>query len=251
MHAYPVPAVEPRRRIRLRGSEAELLADLRSADFQGPLMQQFTDDLWLYGWDVLRGLVRKGTISQVRTGMPHRAFTAADRQTLHDSAELRDGLVMEALAWAIPKFVRLLKRGKWSPEKGASLSSYFTGTCASGFWLAYGRWHDDRVRTLRALEGLTALPEREVPDVTLPSQQRNAIRAILKTASPEQQAICWGVLQDKTQAQIGAELGLSARAVEGRMYQLRTKAWRLVKRGKVDAALVPGSRASLSAIEGE
>lgn len=235
-----------RRSIRVRDDEAALVSDLRHAGFEGPLMEGFREDLWLYGWDVLRGLVRKGTIIQVPTGIPHGALTADDRQALHDSAELRDGLVLDALAWAVPKFVKLLQQGRWSPQLGASLATYFTGTCANGFWLAYGRWHRERMRSLEAIAGLTrSLPDERGSDVMLPVQQREAIDAILETASPEQLAICSGVLQDKTHAEIGDEIGLSARAVEGRMYQLRTKAWRLVKIGKIDAALVPGTRAAL------
>ena len=229
---------------RMSGGEVEFIAELTAANFEGALMAGFIDDLWLYGWDVLRGLVRKGTVAHVATGLPHPTLSADDRQTLHDSAEQRDVLVVEALTWAVPKFVQLVKEGHWSPEKGASLASYFTGTCATGFWLAYARWRRERSLTILVMERLNALPECYASDAARDVSNRNAIQIIMRTASPEQRAICLGILQDKTHSEIGYELGLSARAVEGRMYQLRTRAWELVGRGKVDPSLVPGSRAA-------
>jgi hypothetical protein len=230
---------------------AELLAELRSANFCGPLMEVVTDELWLHGWDVLRGLVRKGTVVRVPTGVPHQALTPQDRQTLHDSSEQRELLVLDALEWAVPKFVSYLREGRWSPEKGASIKTYFIGTCVSGFWRAYRPWHDERIRRLRAHTRLESMPlapeETEFAEV---AAQRGALRRIVREASPEQRLICFGILDDKTQSEIGDGLGLTARGVEGRLYQLRSKAWGLVKRGEVDPSLVPGSRAAARASRG-
>lgn len=124
---------QPRRMIRMNGTGAEFLADLRAANFDGPMMEGFVDDLWLYGWDVLRGLVRTGAVAQVPIGIPHRPLTAGDRQTLHDSAEQREVLVLEALEWAIPKFVRLLKEDRWSPNKGRRSQRTLPGPVQPGF----------------------------------------------------------------------------------------------------------------------
>lgn len=100
------------------------------------------------------------------------------------------------------------------------------------------------------LAGLQSLGQQGELDITAGTQLRDALRLIMKRATPEQRAICLGILEDKTHSEIGDELGLSARAVEGRMYQLRAKAWDLVRRKKIDPAVVPGSRASKRAAVG-
>lgn len=138
------------------------------------------------------------------------------------------------------------EEGALAPDKGASLSTYFIGACARGFWTAYRDWHQARTRHLRLIAALPTvnIEDAGTHDLDLRQDHQTVLRTILKKATPEQKAICAGLLQDKTQAEIGDDLGLTARGVEGRMYQLRRTSWDLVRRGRIDPALVPGSRAA-------
>lgn len=235
----------PRRVIRGADDPTSLLQELQAANYQGPRLQMLTDDLWVYGWDVMRGMVRTGTIARVQTGLPHRTMTVEDRQTLHDSAEQRETLIVEALMKAVPTFPRLLASGFYDPDKSA-LASYFTGWVTRHFWSAYKQWSIKRHRELTTLAALRAQgPELEpYQDLALTHDQRQALLVILKKATVEQKAIMLGLATDQTHAAIGAKMGLTSKAVEYRVARLRDTAWGLVERGRINPALVPGSRAA-------
>lgn len=235
----------PRRVIRGADDPTSLLQELRAANYQGPRYLMLTDDLWLYGWDVMRGMVRTGTIDRVQTGLPHWAMTVEDRQTLHDSAEEREALILDALMRAVPTFPKLLASGFYDPDKSA-LTSYFTGWVTRHFWSAYKRWSLKRQRELATLAALRAHgPELEpYQDLALTHDQRQALLLILKKATVEQKAVMLGLANDETHAVIGAKMGLTSKGVEYRVARLRDTAWSLVERGRIDPALVPGSRAA-------
>jgi DNA-directed RNA polymerase specialized sigma24 family protein len=191
-------------------------------------------------------LVRTGKIVRVRTGRPNPQLWPEDRRTLHDSWE-REVLVLDALILAVPEFIGYLEVGRWSSTKGASLATYFTGTCARNFWIVYERWRTARLRLVKTLGELADTPPvDDLEEMPLRLSQRDALQRVLGEATPEVRAICAGILDGKTYGEIGDQLGLTARGVEGRMYQLRRKAWRLVKLGHIDPGLIPGSRVALA-----
>jgi predicted DNA-binding protein (UPF0251 family) len=67
-----------------------------------------------------------------------------------------------------------------------------------------------------------------------------------KRKSPELEAILRCLLSGMTAAEAASKLGYSERAVEGRLYQFRKTAWGLVRGGRIDPSLVPGSRARIA-----
>ncbi|MDX3265568.1 hypothetical protein PV336_41465 [Streptomyces sp. MI02-2A] len=65
---------------------------------------------------------------------------------------------------------------------------------------------------------------------------RWTVQRILQDATWEARAICSLIYQQKmTQKEIGDELGMTSRAVEGHMRRLRTHAQMLTARGEIDA----------------
>lgn len=60
------------------------------------------------------------------------------------SEEEAEQLTEEVLADAILGFQELLRQGRWSPEGGASLATYFVGQCITCFPNLYRRWLRDR-----------------------------------------------------------------------------------------------------------
>jgi hypothetical protein len=198
--------------------------------------------------------IRTGSIVGIQTGVPHRSIPADERQLLHDSAQEREELALACIARAAPKLVASLKAGKWDPSKGRSLRSFFIGACAQAFWQEYALWSDQRRRQLRVIVNLArsrpaSICDEFADDLEEQRSRQEAVKLLLAKArkkSPELEAICLGLLSGLTAVEVAGKLGYSDRAVEGRLYQFRKVAWDLVRGGRIDPALVPGSRARIA-----
>lgn len=236
--------LSPRREI-----DAETLHRVSRADFKGPIFDTFISELYRYAWPVMLKAIRTGSISDIKTQVPHRPITADDLQLLHDSAPEREDLAMAAIERAIPQFVVTLKAGKWDPSRGRSLRSYFITACTYAFWREYARWSDARRQNLIAITRLAGSNQQISEDFELHHEYCEVIDLLLNRAgkkSPELEAILRCFLSGLTASEIADNLRYSARAIEGRLYQFRKTAWRLVREGRIDPALVPGSRARLA-----
>jgi DNA-directed RNA polymerase specialized sigma24 family protein len=238
----------------LSQDEADLaaVAGVRQAGFRGPIFESFIDDLYLYAWKVMLSAIRTGSIVSIKTGLPSRSIPADERQVLHDSSQEREDLAHDSIARAMPKFIASLKSGRWDPSKGRSLRSFLVGACAYAFWQEYDLWKAQRRRRLAALERLANIEGEQCghpDDLEERHDCRQAVRLLLERArnkSPELEAILRCLLAGMTAAEAAGELGYSERALEGRMYQFRKTAWGLVRSGRIDPSLVPGSRARLA-----
>jgi len=133
-----------------------------------------------------------------------------------------------------------LPTGRWDPNKGATMRTYFARTCMYAFRDAYKNWAFryrrnlfaavdplmaanlyDSSASLRGFEDTTAFQE--------------AIQRILENAGPEVRAICGYIWETKTsQKEIGDELGMTVRTVEGHMRRLRGRAKLLAARGEIE-----------------
>jgi hypothetical protein len=228
--------------------------DLRVTGFSGPRYEAFIADLYRYAWPVLLSMIRTGKITSIETAIPHGTISADDLQVLHDSAGEREELALASIARAEPRFKASLKAGHWDPGKGRGLKSYFIGACAQAFWPEYKLWSARRRRLRLALASLDrsrpAPIYDELADDPAERQGRHeAVKLLLQKASkksPELEAICLGLRNGMTCVEIADQLGYSVRAIEGRLYQLRKTAWGLVRAGRIDPALVPGSRARIA-----
>lgn len=215
----------------LQHEDAALFEELERADFDGPLWGAFKDDLVVYGWDALHGLVYRGAIAEVQTGTPHPTLPPSHLALFRGSRDLRDELIVDGLLWAIPKFREHLREGRWSPTGGASLKSYFIGTAAAGFWVFYKRWVDEeeraRKRDQRLLDELLVRPLSVNPSDV--ADFRALIGEILKACKPRERSVVLGILQGRSYAEIATALNTSTRAVEALMYRLRGRLRPLVK----------------------
>jgi hypothetical protein len=203
---------------------------------------------------MLLGLIRTGKIISIDTGIPHGTIAADDRQVLHDSAEDREELALASIGRAEPKFKASLRAGHWDPLKGRSLTSYFVGACAQAFWPEYRLWSARRRRQRLAIlnldrAGFTLPPDEFADDPEARHSRQEAVKLLLEKAakkSPELETICQGLRSGLTRVEIADQLGYSDRAIEGRLYQFRKTAWALVREGRIDPAVVPGSRARIA-----
>lgn len=216
-------------------TDAELVAELRMRGFAGPLCEAFERQLWLYGWRVLRGMVRDRSILRVNTALPQMHISLDDSRALHDSAEHRNDLVVDTLALAVPFMIEQLRKGKWQPSKSRStdpkLGTYFITACAMKFRDAYRAWHSTRLKQIKDVlhepgyqEAITKV---RAPGADVVVVDRFRLRLIVKVATLEERVIIAGLLADKTHAEIAAELGagVGVRSVEARLYRLRQSVW--------------------------
>ena len=160
---------------------------------------------------------------------------------------------MASIGRAERKFKASLKRHFWDPAKGRSLRSYFIGACAQAFWEEYAAWSDRRRRQLRAIANLAACRnvahDEFADDPEMRQSRQDAVALLLakaKRRSPELEAICLGLLSGLTAVELAEKLGYSDRAIELRLYHFRLAAWDLVRSGRIDPAVVPGSRARIA-----
>jgi hypothetical protein len=234
-------------------ADLALIEELRLARFSGPRYDAFIDGLYRYAWPVMLAAIRTGSIVSIGTAVPHRTIPADELQLLHDSAEEREELALASIGRAERKFKVSLKRHFWDPAKGRSLRSYFIGACAQAFWEEYAAWSDRRHRQLRAIANLAArrdlAHDEFADDPEMRQSQQDAVELLLAKAkrwSPELEAICVGLRSGLTAAELAEKLGYSDRAIESRLYHFRWAAWDLVRSGRIDPAVVPGSRARIA-----
>jgi DNA-directed RNA polymerase specialized sigma24 family protein len=225
---------------------------VRLVGFRGPIFEWFFADLYRYAWPVMLHAIRTGTIVSIETGIPHGTISMEERQLLHDSSPEREDLALASIARALPKFIRSLRLGMWDPSKGRSLRSFFICACARAFWREYALWSAQRRRHLRAIASLAegkSTDDELVESFDEHHERRQAVELLLARAarrSPELEAILQCLLSGMTAAETASRLGYTERAVEGRLYQFRKTAWGLVRSGRIDPSLVPGSRARLA-----
>jgi DNA-directed RNA polymerase specialized sigma24 family protein len=234
--------------------EADLAAveHMLLVGFHGPVFERFAADLYGYAWPVMLHAIHAGTIVSIETGIPHVGISAEELRLLHDSPSEREDLALASIARALPRFVWSLRRGLWDPSKGRSLKSFFICACARAFWHEYELWSAERRRHLRAIAILAYSKSTDgdlVAGFDEDHERQQAVELLLAKAekkSPELGAILRCLLCGMTAAEAASKLGYSERAVEGRLYQFRKTAWGLVRSGRIDPSLVPGSRARLA-----
>jgi hypothetical protein len=196
--------------------------------------------------------IRTGSIVSIQTGLPKRGIPTDERQLLHDSSAEREDLALASIGHAIPKFTEALRTGRWDPAKGSSLRTFFIGACAYAFWHEYDLWSAQRRRQLRAVLSLAQDPSTDgllhdrLEDHHEYQQAAELLLAKARKKSLHLEVILRCLLGGMTAAEVAGHLGYSERAVEGRMYQFRKTAWGLVRSGRIDPSLVPGSRAQLA-----
>ena len=236
------PDASGRRRIRGLESPEEFLAQLASEEWQGPQTQTFTDDLWLYGWDVLRGLVRDGRIRTVPAGLPPVELSPEAWATLAESDEERGAVVLDTLALAVPKTIRNLQQGKYAPER-SSLYTYFIGQCAIQFrdvsksWQSKHHRHNYELSSFDWGEVFGGLPP---DDIDRRLDMRRLVARILSGVSARQRVVLVHYFTGHSHGEIAELMGITPRAVEGHLYRAKQAAHNCVSPSQARAVLNGG-----------
>jgi DNA-directed RNA polymerase specialized sigma24 family protein len=231
-------------------AEQDLLERLRTAGFEGAATQHLEAELWRYGWRCLLKWMKDGSIA-ARCKAKGVRLKCLDQEVteLQRNAQLREDLAAAAVGEAIMYFMEYsLKLGYWKPCKGASMRTYFVHDCLYKFRDAFNAWARPRRRQLEALAGtvldlgLTQLGFEERVEL------RDAVRRILQRSPAEAAAIAAMLYHEPcTQKEIGAQLSLSVRSVEGYLRRMRSLGREMQRRGDIE---VPPRICSITTTKG-
>ncbi|MFF3275895.1 RNA polymerase sigma factor [Streptomyces chrestomyceticus] len=221
-------------RARRLQADAALVAYLRRQDFTGPQYQTVIHGLMEYSWRALSRWSSQGTIFErsARMGRPvprHKVVASwheRDRsQVVTDSVIKGTGIFRE----------HGLIQGKWTPEGGANLTTYFVGASILAFRSVYIRWYNDHRKGQAELNRPTDAADdalqaqRDIPDQRATDPAQAAVTyndlAHLRRLLPDPQlreALSWMAL-GYTQAEAAHRVGLTPKALERRLTRARTK----------------------------
>lgn len=135
----------------------------------------------------------------------------------------RDELAQEMVADALPVFTTaVFVDRRWSPERGASLKTYFVNACALQFPTLYRRWWRHR-RSVRPM-GLLLDPDRlgGAADPAVQVAIADEAHRLLHEIEDEQmrEVVLWRSF-GYSASKAAEKAGLSSKAAEGRMARIR------------------------------
>jgi hypothetical protein len=179
----------------------------------------------------LRGRANRTRAARGQTPMPELWRDSADWRPWDDDAinQMGTDILMEGLS----RFRREIECGRWDPRKGASLKTYFIGSCLFAFEKVYGtRIRDmkrdhvvDRAGLRQDLEALMQIRAGLIgrdPE-THAVKHDEAVRAMRKAKKRDEQlstALARIAIGD-SHAEAAVVAGISPKALEGRLRRFR------------------------------
>ncbi|GAA2823884.1 hypothetical protein GCM10010441_55400 [Kitasatospora paracochleata] len=215
---------------RERGESDRALYDrLSAAGFKGMAWDLFADALAAYALPIIMNWLYTGEIFSrcAAKGRPVKSRVPGDLAALRGDRDEREELACEAVARGLRTFREYaLIKGKWNPEGGASLKTFFVGAVLMEFGGVFERWAGERSRrppiAAGGHEDLADLrtPEPEQPEVKAAS--RDFIdRALADIEDATTRTAAFLVIHDYSNKEIGEHLNMSAGAVAMRLSRLR------------------------------
>lgn len=202
---------------------------LRADGFTGPRYQRLVAGLMDYGLATFMKWNATGTIF-IKSRQAHRPVPPAKITLQWDYEERRDVAVDTVLAGEALFRKHGLVAGRWSPDGGASLTTYFVGAGILAFRPVYLRWYDGREKMRAALEEaargedpggrLAGIPDQRSADPLDAAEFWDLITRLDITDEKTRGGLYW-YAQGFTQREAALKVGLSPRALEGRLRRLR------------------------------
>ncbi|GGO94061.1 hypothetical protein GCM10011584_34230 [Nocardioides phosphati] len=215
-----------RRTVPLDPEKAEDLMARAIADGCGsPSYITLREHLWAYALPVMKDALRTGKIkTMLEKHSVIQAVSSSDRVALHSDLEARDALAVDVVAAGEQHFRDVtIERERWRPDGGSSIETFFVTGCLFAFPKAYRAWSRERVDRVVAIA--KRYPEAFAPGASADTAQmavdRELLRTAIRLADDETRAILALLAAGSTHAEVGEVVGLSARAVEGRVYRFK------------------------------
>jgi hypothetical protein len=230
---------DPRERARVenvrhRLADRMFLDELAAAGFTGAAFDIAATEFSAYGTAVMMAWMRTGAIIRhcKARGRPLAlgSLAAAGRWSRDDRLEI--ALETTARAWSF--FVdEVLMQGKWDHRRGATLKTFFVGACLLQFPNTFDVWASEQKRwsqVTAAEPGAEDLADTVRPDACWSDPTCEAVighqmtqRALNDIKDPGTRHAALMVMRGHSLAEAGEAVGLSAGAVEGRLYRLRRR----------------------------
>lgn len=203
--------------------DVDLLTRLQLQGFQGPDYRIFTEELARYGVAVLTAWMYTGDIF---TKAKERGFGLPPLPDSGWTREDREDLAHDTVVHALIKFrEQVLVPGRWKPEKGAALKTFFIGQCLIRFPNFYRAWLQQQAEHRRIL--LTDDPaadlDRALGDVADGVARRDTIDRELAKLGPRLSTIVLLTERGYDQTEIAQRLGTTRKAVERALDYHRTR----------------------------
>jgi DNA-directed RNA polymerase specialized sigma24 family protein len=200
--------------------DRELRDELARHGFAGQQYERFQEELARYGTGVLRAWMRTGYIFSLAS---FRGFalhpTDTELEELHRDPGARDELANMTVCKALPRFrERALIGSGWQYERGASLTTYFMGTCLEVFPNEFRKHRAEaKNRQFESYDPAFVILEADASaDPAVQVAGNFHVRDRLRDAEPRTRAVVALTIDGYTQKEIAEVLGMSsARAVEG------------------------------------
>ncbi|MGW7723075.1 sigma factor-like helix-turn-helix DNA-binding protein [Streptomyces canus] len=211
-------------------ADRELFAELKSDGFVGVRYEIFCNELAAYGRPVMRRWLITGEIYRrcAERGRPVKGWEEL-RELLREDTDAREQLAHDAVAAGLQHFHRhALSGGRWDPEGGASLRSYFVGAIILVFKDTHARWAREYQHRQREVLGGTGadidtwLPLVEVgADMEGDVVGEDIVTDFLSTLEETNRRIVELRIEGHGPAEIASRLAMPADRVRTRLYRLR------------------------------
>lgn len=197
--------------------------------FRGPATRELLLAAYEYSQPVVGFLIGTGRIfgESSRLGRPVRRHPEDVQWTAEDRALLIQDCVHTGIFDVFYEYG--LKKGRWDPDRRTALTTYAVNACSLAFSSVYREWCRARV-----LERCSADPEGDFP-ARLQADQRqqdpaeqaadrvDAERLLQQIPPPARKALLLRGMQDATQAEAAALVGLTEKALESQIGRARKK----------------------------
>jgi len=220
-----------------RLADQQLVEALTECKFKGPCYRRFEEELAAYALAVLRAWMYTGYIFKLAAGRGlHLYPVEAELDELARDSDARDELANMTVALALPKFrERALIRGGWQVEGGASIPTYFMGSCLYVFPNEFRRRRTSNRRWRQALWHKAVAPDPAINPLTNPavviSSNISVVDDLERIKSERQRIIVALTIDGYSQEEIAEILDMSVRAVEGALYRWRAKEKQVMREG--------------------
>ncbi|MFD5620546.1 hypothetical protein [Streptomyces yangpuensis] len=209
-----------------RMNDQRMVDLLAQDDFKGKRYDQFANELIRYGISVLRGWMHSGFIFDL---VARRGYglspTSFELDELASDNDLREQLASMTVACTLPRFrQRALVEGGWTQAGGASIATYFMGSCTYDFPNEFRRHRSERERWRRSTQRQREIREHWVGASAAEEvmETLEALDVLHSIAASRDRAIVLLTSEGFSQEEICSLVDArSARAVEGALYRLR------------------------------
>ncbi len=238
--------------------DRRLAERVRAENFEGPNTTKLLMAAFEYAYPVVGYLIGTGQIfgECTRLGRPVKRQPGDELWTDDHRAFLTESCVDTGILYVF--YEHGLKKGRWDPRRGTALTTYGVNACSLCFSSIYRKWWRGRVLERSFGDLAVDLPAHLQVDVHQPDPAERVVnrleaeRLLLQMSEPTRSGLWLRGIQDATQAQAAAAVGLTPKALEGRIGRDRGKLGLTRERPpKIDQDHAPDPEAELDAQEGD